>query len=101
MTDPVTTGCVLLGIGAAHLGYTYFGYPWIVSLLPTRRARRAVDRTPERVSIVIAARDPGTAVAEKVSELLLSKTVACEIGSRFVSWSGRWGKRWRSTWRSR
>ena len=79
MTDPVTTGCVLLGIGAAHLGYTYFGYPWIVSLLPTRRARRAVDRTPERVSIVIAARDPGTAVAEKVSELLLSKTVACEI----------------------
>ena len=79
MPDAVATGEVLLGLAAAHVVYTYVVYPWITSLLPARPPRREGGRTPRLVSIVIAAREPGTAIANKVRQLLETVTTDCEI----------------------
>src|SRR2546421_10282627 len=79
MPDAVAIGGVLLGLAAGHIGYTSLAYPWIVSLLPARPARRGVAPTPGLVSIVIAARDPGRAIAEKVRGVLQTVSLECEI----------------------
>ncbi|HVH68741.1 MAG TPA: glycosyltransferase [Gemmatimonadales bacterium] len=86
MADGVTTGGVLLGLAATHLVYTYVAYPLIVSLLPARPSRpaqggrrREERAAPPSVSIVIAARDPGQAIAEKVGQLLRTVTLDSEI----------------------
>jgi cellulose synthase/poly-beta-1,6-N-acetylglucosamine synthase-like glycosyltransferase len=82
MTD-VATGAVLLGLAATHLIYTFVAYPLIVSLLTVRRLRpgrkAGGSRTPQLVSIVIAAREPGKAIAEKVGQLLRTVTLECEV----------------------
>jgi Glycosyltransferase like family 2 len=79
MTDATTTGAVLLGLAVIHVAYTYVGYPLIVRLLPARPTQRGAGGTPKLVSIVIAARAPGTAVATKVGDLLGTVTAPCEV----------------------
>ena len=79
MTDTLLLGCALVGLGATHLVYTYVAYPWIVSLLPARPARPRTDAAPQFVSVVIAARDPGAGIAAKVSHLLETVRLKCEI----------------------
>src|SRR5439155_572566 len=59
--------------------YTYVAYPWIVSLLPARLARPGAGPGPRLISILIAARDPGGAVAEKVAELLEAVPLESEV----------------------
>ncbi|HXL52472.1 MAG TPA: glycosyltransferase [Gemmatimonadales bacterium] len=79
MTDAAATGGLLVGLGALHCAYTYVAYPWIVSLLPARPPRPGVGPAPRLVSILIAAREPGAAVAAKVGELLGTVSLACEV----------------------
>jgi len=79
MTDALVAGGVLVGLGAAHLIYTYVAYPRIVALRPVRPARSGPALGPQLVSIVIAARDASRALAAKVSDLLSTVRVACEI----------------------
>jgi len=79
MTDATAAGGLLLGLGALHGAYTYIAYPWIVSLLPARLARPGAGPGPRLISILIAARDPGGAVAEKVAELLEAVPLESEV----------------------
>ena len=79
MTDATAAGGLLLGLGALHGAYTYVAYPWIVSLLPARLARPGAGPGPRLISILIAARDPGGAVAEKVAELLEAVPLESEV----------------------
>src|SRR5690348_5804783 len=78
MTGAETTGAVLLGLGVTHFVYTYVAYPLIVSLLPARSSQ-GPSGTPRLVSIVIAARRPGRAIAQKVGQLLRTVTTRCEF----------------------
>lgn len=79
-------GAVLLGLGAAHLLYTYAVYPWLVSLLPSRRPRDGggganAGTRPPLVSVVIAARagaDPAL-ITGKVRDLLRTIGRRCEV----------------------
>jgi hypothetical protein len=77
MTD--AAGGLLVGLGALHCAYTYVAYPWIVSLLPARPTQPQAGPAPRLVSIVIAAREPGGAVADKVSELLRTVSLDYEV----------------------
>src|SRR2546430_6447652 len=79
MTDAAAAGALLVGLGALHCAYTYIAYPWIVGLLPARPPRPRAGPAPRLVSIIIAARDPGAAVAAKVGELLETVSLACEV----------------------
>jgi len=79
MTDPVAAGTVLVGLGAAHLLYTYVAYPWIVGRLSVRPARPAAAAAPRLVSIVVAVRDAGGEVAKKVRDLLQTVHLDREI----------------------
>src|SRR5258708_23780586 len=79
MTAAAATGGLLVGRGALHCAYTYVAYPWIVSLLPARPPRPGAGPAPRLVSILIAAREPGAAVAAKVGELLGTVSLACEV----------------------
>jgi cellulose synthase/poly-beta-1,6-N-acetylglucosamine synthase-like glycosyltransferase len=80
MTDAVWVGAVLAGLGAAHLLYTYVGYPWLISLLPARPPRPGGVLRRHLVSVVIAARGGvGAAIVAKVTDLLGTIRLPCQI----------------------
>ncbi len=78
MIDAVVGG-VLVGLGSAHLVYTYLAYPRLVALLEPRPPRPRADTPRGLVSIVIAARDCGSDIAGKVRQLLETVRLDCEI----------------------
>ena len=77
--SPGTVGAVLLGAGFAQLLYTYVGYPWLISWLPTRPPRLGPSVGPRLISVVIAARARRKGVAHKVKSLLRTIRLPCEI----------------------
>jgi len=72
-------GAALVGLGLAHLVYTYVGYPWIMSWLPERPPRPGLSVPPRLISVVIAARARRKGVAHKVKSLLRTIRLPCEI----------------------
>ena len=67
-TDATMYAAIAIGIALACLSYGYVVYPWLVSSLPARTPRPARTTSPS-VSIVLAARNAGAALAVKVGEL--------------------------------
>ena len=63
-------GFLLLGGGLGLLAYTYVGYPLITAMLPKRVPGAPRSRLRRSVSVVVAARSAGRAVADKVEWLL-------------------------------
>ncbi len=73
-------GWLLIAGGAALLGYAYLVYPWIVARLPARPPRPADRPAAAAVTVVIAARRSGRAIADKVSALLaLPSTLRLDV----------------------
>ena len=82
MTGEFAVGVALVGSGAAHLLYTYVGYPWIISLLPVRPPgppRPGTRVEPRLVSVVIAARAGEQGITRKVNDLLRTIRLPCEV----------------------
>lgn len=79
MTLPFVVGVALVGLGLAHLLYTYAGYPLIIGLLPARAPQPGVDAGPQLVSVVIAARAGEPGITRKVRDLLRTICLPCEI----------------------
>lgn len=69
-SDALAFGIVVLATGLGLLGYTYALYPWLARRLPFRKPAVDVHPVPRRISVVMAARQPGAAVADKVASLL-------------------------------
>ena len=64
-------GVAALAVGIGHLGYTYWLYPRLVQLLPVRAPVRSdAFQSSGRVSVVIAARQPGALIASKARNVL-------------------------------
>lgn len=54
----------------AFVAYVYFGYPVILSFLPTRRKREKTLAAPKSFCFIIAARNEEKVIAERIENLL-------------------------------
>ena len=72
-------GLMLIAVGIGVMWYAYVGYPLLMRALPGRPPRPPLLPSAAQVSIVVAARGAGSAVARKVDDLMRGAATNAEI----------------------